>query len=91
MNPPYGREIKLWVQKAFESAVAGCVVVALIPVRSDTRWWHQFVMKSKEIRFFSRRLSFDGSTNKAPFPACIVVFGETDLKMPAVGVQPVGV
>lgn len=74
MNPPYGREIKHWVKKAFESSRADCVCVCLLPVRSDTRWWHDYIMRSSEIRLLEKRLSFEGAKNKAPFPAAIVVF-----------------
>lgn len=74
MNPPYGRGIDKWVKKAYEDSRHNCTCVCLIPVRSDTRWWHDYVMKSSEIRLLTRRLSFEGSNNKAPFPAAIVVF-----------------
>lgn len=74
MNPPYGRGIDKWVQKAFEESRSFCICVCLLPVRSDTKWWHNYVMRSSEIRLCTRRLSFEGSNNKAPFPAAIVVF-----------------
>ncbi len=76
MNPPYGREIREWVKKAYEEGQRGCDCVCLLPVRSDTRWWHEYVMRAKEIRLLSRRLSFCGSSNKAPFSAAIVVFSK---------------
>jgi phage N-6-adenine-methyltransferase len=39
MNPPYGREIALWVQKAYESSLTvGTVVACLLPARTDTGW-----------------------------------------------------
>jgi site-specific DNA-methyltransferase (adenine-specific) len=71
MNPPYGRGIDKWIKKAFDS---NCICVCLIPVRSDTRWWHKYVMRASEIRLLNKRLSFEGSNNKAPFPAAIVIF-----------------
>ena len=74
LNPPYGRELKDWISKARSESIKGATVVCLVPVRSDTRWWHNDVMKSSEIRLLTRRLTFHGGTNKAPFPACIVVF-----------------
>jgi phage N-6-adenine-methyltransferase len=77
MNPPYGREIGRWVRKAFEQSNNGSVVVCLIPARTDTRWWHSYCMKSKEIRFLTKRLTFKGGTNKATFPAAIVVFDKS--------------
>lgn len=74
MNPPYGREVSKWVKKAHEQSQQGCVCVCLLPVRSDTRWWHDYVMNASEVRLLSKRLSFEGSNNKAPFPVAIVVF-----------------
>lgn len=74
MNPPYGREIGIWVRKAFESAQQGATVVCLVPARTDTSWWHSWVMKAAEVRFIRGRLKFGGSKNSAPFPSAIVVF-----------------
>ena len=70
MNPPYGREISKWVEKAYKS---NAVVVCLVPARTDTKWWHEFCMKSKEIRLVQGRLKFGGSKNSAPFPSAVVV------------------
>jgi phage N-6-adenine-methyltransferase len=79
-NPPYGRGIGAWVEKAYrESQENSEVVVCLLPVRSDTKWWHKWVMQSSEIRLLTRRLTFKGSGNKAPVPSAIVVFrGKAD-------------
>ena len=73
MNPPYGREIGLWMRKAYESALAGATVVCLVPARTDTAWWHDYAMRG-EIRFIKGRLKFGGCKNSAPFPSAIVVF-----------------
>ncbi len=73
MNPPYGREIGLWMKKAYESSLNGSTVVCLVPSRTDTRWWHDYAMKG-EIRFLKGRLKFGGSKNPAPFPSAIVIF-----------------
>lgn len=91
LNPPYGRAIPKWVEKAYnESLKPNTTIVCLIPVRSDTKWWHNFVMKSSEIRLMNRRLTFEGANNKAPFPACIVVFsGLHNGSLPKLGVQHV--
>ena len=72
-NPPYS-EIADWVKHAYEQSLLGKLVVMLIPSRTDTKWWHDYVMKAKEIRFIKGRLCFDDSGNNAPFPSCIVVF-----------------
>ena len=74
MNPPYGRNISAWMKKAFEESQRGALVVCLIPSRTDTKWWHQWVMRSAEIRFVSGRISFGNSKQSAPFPSCIVIY-----------------
>ena len=74
MNPPYGREITPWVKRAYEHSLTGAVVVCLLPSRTDTRWWHEYVMKARQIRFIKGRLHFNESPQGAPFPSCIVVF-----------------
>jgi phage N-6-adenine-methyltransferase len=74
MNPPCGRQIGKWVQKAYISARRGAMVVCLLPARTDTGWWHEFVTKASEIRFIRGRLRFGGSQNSAPFPSTLVVF-----------------
>jgi phage N-6-adenine-methyltransferase len=76
MNPPYGREISLWVRKAYESSFeAGTVVVCLLPARTDTKWWHDYVLSRAEtIAFIKGRLRFSGK-GPAPFPSALVVFG----------------
>jgi site-specific DNA-methyltransferase (adenine-specific) len=74
MNPPYGRDISKWMKKAFNESQRGALVVCLIPSRTDTKWWHDWVMKASEIRFVSGRISFGDSKNSAPFPSCIVIY-----------------
>lgn len=74
MNPPYGRDIGRWVRKAYESSLNGTTVVCLIPARTDTRWWHDYVTHADETRFVRGRLRFGNATAGAPFPSAIVVF-----------------
>ena len=73
MNPPYGREIGLWMRKAFASAQAGATVVCLVPARTDTAWWHAYAVHG-EIRFLRGRLKFGKAAQGAPFPSAVVVF-----------------
>jgi site-specific DNA-methyltransferase (adenine-specific) len=73
-NPPYGRKIGLWTAKAKAEAEEGKNVVLLIPSRTDTRWWHEDIMKADEIRFVKGRLKFGGVSTPAPFPSAVVVF-----------------
>ena len=72
MNPPYGREISNWVKKASESGK----VVALLPARTDTRWFHNYIYENfgVDVEFIKGRLKFGGSKNSAPFPSMIVIF-----------------
>jgi len=72
MNPPYGREIGKWVERA---SIMG-KTVALLPARTDTRWFHNYIYNKLKVetRFIKGRLKFGGSTNSAPFPSMIVIF-----------------
>ena len=73
MNPPYGRAIKDWIKKAYESSLLGATVVCLLPSRTDTAWWHDYCMQG-DIRFIRGRLKFGGQKNSAPFPSAVVIF-----------------
>ena len=73
MNPPYGKAIGQWMKKAYESSQQGATVVCLVPVRSDTAWWHDWAKKG-EVEFLQGRLRFGGATNSAPFASAVVVF-----------------
>lgn len=76
MNPPYGREIVKWVQKAYYAATyGGATVVCLLPARTDTNWWHEYVLGgASQITYLRGRLRFVGAKNSAPFPSAVVVF-----------------
>ena len=68
-NPPYGRTIGQWIKRCYEHGNS----VMLIPARTDTKWWHDYVIKG-EIEFIRGRLKFGGHKNSAPFPSAIVIF-----------------
>ena len=74
VNPPYGNVIAKWLAKACDEQRKGNTSVFLIPSRTDTRWWHDYVMNANEIRFVRGRLKFNDQPNPAPFPSAIVVF-----------------
>ncbi len=74
LNPPYGRAITAWVEKALQESRDGKLVVCLLPSRTDTRWWHDIVMQATEIRFMRGRLRFGESKTGAPFPSAVVIF-----------------
>ena len=74
-NPPYGREIGKWVKKcAEESKKNNTTVVALLPARTDTRWFHEYIYHKAEVVFLRGRLKFGDAKNSAPFPSMIVIF-----------------
>ena len=77
-NPPYGREIGKWVCKAYEEAQAGTSIVLLLPERTDTSYFHEFIYGKAEVRFIRGRLRFtdeDGNTaDPAPFPSMLVIY-----------------
>ena len=83
MNPPWGRGIGKFVQRAYEqSKKYGLRVVCLLPANTDTKWWRDWVWKASEVRFVTGRLHFvceDGRTGPCPTGACVVVF---DPKVP---------
>ena len=78
VNPPYGRDVGLWLRKA----VQGLPTVYLLPARTDTRWFHEYIWSTErngtcwnaELRFLRGRLRFRGASGPAPFPSMIVVF-----------------
>lgn len=77
LNPPYTRDIDKWIMKAFETAQQGHLVVCLLQGRSsDTKWWHEYVMKASEIRYIKDRLHFglNGKFSRANISSIVVVF-----------------
>lgn len=75
-NPPYGRKIYKWVQKAYNESKKNATVVMLLPARTDTKWFHEYIYNQAEIRFIKGRLKFGNSKNSAPFPSMIVIFSK---------------
>jgi phage N-6-adenine-methyltransferase len=76
MNPPYGRVIGHWLAKAVVESRAGRArrVVCLVPARTDTAWWHDFVIPNGTVYFLRGRVRFEGAPYPAPFPSAVVVF-----------------
>ena len=75
-NPPYGKTLGKWVRKAFDECYRGScpLVVLLIPARTDTMWFHNYIYHKAEVRFIKGRLRFNGCTINAPFPSMIVIY-----------------
>lgn len=74
-NPPYGTKIPKWVAKCAAENERGVVCVMLLPARTDTRWFHDYIYNKAEVRFIKGRVRFGGAKWNAPFPSMIVVFG----------------
>ena len=73
-NPPYS-DIGRWVEKAYrEGHKDNTLVVLLIPARTDTRYFHDYILNRSEIRFIKGRLKFGNQKNNAPFPSMVVIF-----------------
>lgn len=77
MNPPYGRQIRKWIEKAYKESLKGAIVVCLIPARTDTKYWHEYIFNKAEIRFIKGRIKFSNK-GSAPFPSAIVIYGNPD-------------
>ena len=89
MNPPFGREISKWVRKCcLEGQKPNTTVVVLMPARTDTKYFHFYILGIAEIRFIKGRLKFmdldfegdekDRKISPAPFPSMLVIFRKKD-------------
>lgn len=76
VNPPFDHlSLKAWAEKAWrESRKPGCVVVMLVPVKSDQSWFHDYAIRA-EVRFIRGRVSFKGADGCFPGPLAVLVFG----------------
>ena len=75
-NPPYGRSIGEWVKKCAEESKHAKVVM-LIPARTDTAYFHDYIYRKAKVEFLRGRLKFERggvALNSAPFPSMIVEF-----------------
>ena len=66
--------IGAWVKKAYQTSLKGKTVVMLLPARTDTKWFHEYIYHNSEIRFVKGRLKFGEAKNAAPFPSMVVIF-----------------
>ena len=86
INPPYGKAITGWLQKALGEIEKGNTEVAvfLLPAYPDVKWFHEIVLpKADEIRFIKGRLKFGSHDNSAPFASMVVVFkSKTETAIP---------
>ena len=81
LNPPYSK-CREFIVKAREESHKGHTIVCLVPARTDTRWWHEWVYDAVEnaywpgveVRFVKGRLKFGEGKNSAPFPSVLIIF-----------------
>ena len=85
INPPYGRALRMWVAKAEAEVRCGNArtVVALIPARTDTRYWHEHVAGTATVFFLRGRLTFGSADAAAPFPSALALWGAADRQVAA--------
>lgn len=77
VNPPYGRQIGKWVEKAYKTNLEhGNLIVMLLPARTDTKWFHDYIYHKAKIVFIKGRLKFNDGTQPAPFPSMLVIYEE---------------
>ncbi len=74
LNPPYGPGIKPWLSKCVEEYLNTIGIVALLPARTDTKWFHDYVQPYAEVEFLRGRLRFKGAKSSAPFPSMLAVY-----------------
>lgn len=78
-NPPYGKEVVRWCKKALSESYNGATTVLLIPCKTNTNWWHDYVIPYAEVRFIRGRIAFlypDGTQSKQqlPWPLAFVIY-----------------
>jgi len=80
LNPPYGNNLKLWIEKAKKEVETGNAetAIALIPARTDTLWWHNYIASYAHIIFLKGRLRFGNSKQSAPFPSALIIWGSNE-------------
>ncbi len=71
-NPPYGREISLWIDKAIHEIPHVGNIVMLVPARTDTKWFQKLIKNAQLAVFIQGRLSFNGR-GPAPFPSVVAI------------------
>lgn len=79
MNPPYGRVLPRWMAKAVTEVWKGRArkVICLLPARTDTAWWHSYVLPyAAQIHYLRGRIRFEGADSSAPFPSAVVIFAK---------------
>lgn len=75
VNPPYGRGVLAWLERAHLTAQEGGEVAMLLPARVDTAWFHTYGARADAVCFWRGRLTFVGAPDPAPFPSAVLYYG----------------
>ena len=71
-NPPYGKGIEKWLEKFVEqSSQRSVTTVALLPARTESRWWAKGIVPYASVIFLTGRVPFvgpDQASGKKPQP-----------------------
>lgn len=84
VNPPYGRELPKWIEACEKNWLRGCEVLALVPARPDTKWFHKAWGSVSAIVWWKGRLKFEGAKHAAPFPSAFLYWGQRTRKLEVV-------
>lgn len=74
MNPPYGRAMIAWLNKAVKEKANGVTTVALIPARTNTGWWHDIIIPHSKVEFIRGRPKFGNAKHGLPQPLALAIF-----------------
>lgn len=80
LNPPYGKALGRWMHKCVEAQGRGVTIVALVPVRTDTKWWNESVKGHAVVLPIQGRIKFKGGASCAPFPSAILIYFGKDTR-----------
>lgn len=67
VNPPYGREVKDWADKAIAEAARGIPIVMLTASRPGAAWCQRVMASADVLCFWRGRIRFRGAPASAPF------------------------
>ncbi len=74
LNPPYGRDVPKWLERALTESYHGTIIVALVPARTNTKWFHDLCLKVAEVRFVCGRPKFGDSDHGLPLPLAVIIY-----------------
>ena len=94
VNPPFSqikdkKDRKGWVWKCYNEGIKeNTLVVMIIPPRTDTKYWHDYIMKANEIWFCKGRVNFlqkgEKPENGSTFPLAVIVFKRFNFGFPKI-------